>query len=70
MIVMIGVLLVLCLAGAWLACQLEEPRSGTPAPDVDEPEQRPWVHVESGPDSFHPIAASRNGSKRNADTER
>lgn len=70
MIVIVGLLLVLCLAGAWVASRVEDPPSGSSAPDLDEPDQRPWVHVESGPDSFHPIASSRNGSKRNAEADR
>ena len=57
MIVLIGLLLLLCLVGVWAAMKLDEPRPRAPRLDDEEQPDRPWVHVETGPDSFHPVAS-------------
>jgi hypothetical protein len=69
MIVIIGVLLLLCLLGLWAALNLDEPRPHAPAPDNDEIGERPWVHVEAGPDSFHPVGARTSSVDDEADGE-
>jgi len=60
MIVLIGLLLLLCLLGAWCALRLEEPKPPTLELDDDELDERPWAHVQSGPDSFHPVGSWRS----------
>jgi hypothetical protein len=55
MMVLIGLVVLLCLVGAWAAVRLEKrPRHGGGS-DVEEgAPSSPWSHVEQGPDSFYP----------------
>jgi hypothetical protein len=52
---LIGLLIGLCLAGAWLALVLEwrSHRGSRPAINREASEGRPWAHVEAGPDSLY-----------------
>jgi hypothetical protein len=59
MMVLCGLLVLACLAGAWVACRLAQPPRATPSGPAGEPSPslQPWTHVELGPDSMFPLDA-------------
>lgn len=57
MIVLIGLLVLACLAGACVALRLAPPPRSRPSGLAREPALglQPWAQVESGPDSVFPL---------------
>jgi hypothetical protein len=57
MMVLIGLLVLACLAGAWAAIRLAQPPRYAPSGTASEasPALQPWTHVEPGPDSVFPL---------------
>lgn len=61
MIILIGLILVLCFAGAWVALALEAKGPQSPPREMPESNQDCWwSHVEVGPDSIEPSESSRD----------
>ena len=63
MMVLIGLLVLVCLAGAWVACRLAQPlRDASRGPAGEpSPSLQPWTHVEPGPDSMFPLDQRQTG---------
>ena len=63
MIVLSGLLVLACLAGAWAAFRLAQPPRSTPSGTAGEPSPslQPWTHVEPGPDSVFPLDLGPTG---------
>ncbi|MBI3911527.1 MAG: hypothetical protein HY320_11420 [Armatimonadetes bacterium] len=63
MIVLIGVLVLACLAGAWVAFRLAQPPRDAASGTASEPSPalQPWTHVEPGPDSMFPLDQRQTG---------
>lgn len=57
MIVLIGLLVLVCLAGAWAAVRLAPPPRDAASGPASEPSPalQPWTQVEPGPDSVFPL---------------
>ncbi len=62
MMMLIGLLIGFCLAGAWIAIFLRpRPPRGSGLPiNRDASEGRPWAHVEAGPDSLYSPGIGRS----------
>lgn len=54
MIVLTGLLLAVCLVGAWLAITLDANHEARRTESTSHPEETWWSQVETGPDSNHP----------------
>jgi hypothetical protein len=63
MMVLIGLLVLACLAGAWAARRLAQPPRYAPSGRASEasPALQPWAHVEPGPDSVFPLDRRQAG---------
>ena len=63
MIVLIVLIVLACLAGAWVAFRLAQPPRATPSGPACEPSPslQPWTHVELGPDSIFPLDQWQTG---------
>jgi hypothetical protein len=63
MMVLIGLLVLMCLAGAWAAIRLAQPARRAPSGTASaaSPALQPWAHVESGPDSVFPLDRRQAG---------
>lgn len=63
MMVLSGLLVLACLAGAWVAFRLAQPPRATPSGPAGEPSPslQPWTHVEPGPDSVFPLDQRQTG---------
>ena len=63
MMVLIGLLMLVCLAGAWAALRLAQPPRDVSSGTAGEtsPALQPWVHVELGPDSVFPLDQRQTG---------
>lgn len=64
MIVLIGLLVLACLAGAYAAFRLAQPPWSRPSGPARERASalQPWAQVESGPDSVFPLDPGPAGS--------
>ena len=64
MMVLSGLLVLACLAGAWAAFRLAQPPRSRPSGPAREPAPalQPWAQVESGPDSLFPLDQRPVGS--------
>lgn len=63
MTVLIGLLVLACLAGAGAAFRLAQPPRSRPSGPAREPAPalQPWAQVESGPDSLFPLDPGPTG---------
>ena len=63
MIVLSGLLVLACLAGAWAAFRLAQPPRSTLSGPAGEtsPVLQPWAHVEPGLDSMFPLDQRQTG---------
>ena len=63
MIVLSGLLVLACLAGAWAAFRLTQPPRDASRGTAREPSPslQPWSHVEAGPDSVFPLDQRQTG---------
>jgi len=63
MMVLLGLLVLVCLAGAWAAIRLAQPPRYEPSATASEasPSLQPWAHVEPGPDSVFPLDRRQAG---------
>ena len=57
MMVLSGLLVLVCLAGAWAAFRLAQPPRSMPSGPAGEPSPalQSWTHEEPGPDSVFPL---------------
>jgi hypothetical protein len=63
MMVLVGLLMLACLAGAWAALRLAQPPRYASGGTASEPPPtlQPWAHVEPGPDSVFPFDQRQTG---------